>query len=104
MVFKYAVDATVIGLVTGQVWTPLDYLVPSLFLREPKLKAMPFGLMVALGLWSLPFVWIGVSMTLRRLLDAGRSPWLALLFFVPPANYVCRARAPGPPGARKTWR
>src|SRR5439155_116718 len=37
---------------------------------------------------TLPFLWIGVAMTLRRAVDAGRSPWLALAFFVPLVNYV----------------
>src|SRR5256886_11144517 len=37
---------------------------------------------------ATPFLWIGVAMTLRRAVDAGRSPWLALAFFVPLVNYV----------------
>ena len=88
MAFKYAVDATAVWLVTRQIWSPLDYLLPSMALREPKLKEMPLWLVAGLVAWSLPFLWIGVSMTLRRVLDAGRSPWLALLFFVPLVNYV----------------
>src|SRR2546429_3054376 len=35
--------------------------------------------------------WIGVSMTLRRAADAGRSPWWGLLFFVPVVNYAVMA-------------
>lgn len=42
----------------------------------------------ALALWTLPFLWIGVSMTLRRAEDAGRSPFLALLYFLPVVNYL----------------
>ena len=38
--------------------------------------------------WTLPFLWIGVSMTMRRAEDAGRSPFLALLYFVPLVNYA----------------
>ncbi len=86
MAFKYGVDAAVIG-VTGRVfWTPLDYFSPLLVHRE-ELFSTPLvsGLLL---LWTLPFLWIGFSMTLRRALDAGHTPWLALLFFVPLANYV----------------
>jgi uncharacterized membrane protein YhaH (DUF805 family) len=32
---------------------------------------------------ALPFIWIGVTMTVRRLRDAGKPVWLATLFFVP---------------------
>lgn len=104
MVFKYAVDAAAVGVVTRQFWSPVDYLVPSIALREPKLKAWPAWLVVAMIVWTLPFLWIGVSMTLRRAFDAGRSPWIAMLFFVPIINYlvmVALAVLPTRPGA---WR
>jgi len=35
---------------------------------------------------SLPFIWIGMTMTLRRLRDAGQPLWLVTLFFVPFVN------------------
>ena len=83
MLVKYAVDAAAVWLATRQVWSPLDYLLPSMTLREPKLRLFPAWLIVAMLLWSLPFLWIGACMTVRRALDAGRSPWLVILFFVP---------------------
>jgi uncharacterized membrane protein YhaH (DUF805 family) len=88
MLLKYAVDATVITLTTGRLWTPVDYLVPLLSLRSAAVEALPAWLTTLLILWTLPFIWIGVSMTMRRAVDAGRSPWLCLLFFVPVINYV----------------
>ena len=88
MLVKYAVDAAAVWLATRQVWSPLDYLLPSMTLREPKLRLFPAWLLVAMLLWSLPFLWIGACMTVRRALDAGRSPWLVILFFVPIVNYV----------------
>ena len=88
MLVKYAVDAAAVWLATRQVWSPLDYLLPSMTLREPKLRLFPAWLIVAMLLWSLPFLWIGACMTVRRALDAGRSPWLVILFFVPIVNYV----------------
>jgi uncharacterized membrane protein YhaH (DUF805 family) len=89
MIFKYVVDAAVIGLVLGRFWTPLDYLgLPSITLRARTLGADPDWLLLGLALWTLPFVWIGVAMTLRRAVDAGQSAWLCLLFFVPIGNYV----------------
>jgi uncharacterized protein YndB with AHSA1/START domain len=55
------------------------------------MRAAPSFLWLLMAAWALPFLWIGVSMTLRRLLDARRSPWLCLLFFVPFVNWVLMA-------------
>src|SRR5436309_15568531 len=35
---------------------------------------------------SLPFIWIGITLTVRRLRDAGLPLWLVVLFFVPMLN------------------
>jgi hypothetical protein len=88
MLLKYAVDAAVVWLVADQVWSPVDYLLPSYSLRASKLQHFPAWLLVGMSLWTLPFLWIGCSMTLRRAVNAGLSPWLSLLFFVPLANYI----------------
>ena len=42
-------------------------------------------LMLAL---SLPFIWVGVTMTVKRLRDAGQPLWLVCLFFVPVINGI----------------
>src|SRR5439155_442896 len=88
MAFKYAVDAGAVALATGRFWSPLDYLLPFYLLRAEKLAGAPAWFLPAFVLWTLPFLWIGVAMTLRRAVDAGRSAWLALAFFVPLVNYV----------------
>jgi len=48
----------------------------------------PDWVMIALTAWTLPFVWIGVSMTMRRAVNAGYSAWTCLVFFVPVVNYL----------------
>ena len=88
MAFKYAVDAGAVAHATGRFWSPLDYLLPFYLLRAEKLAGAPVWFLPAFVLWTLPFLWIGVAMTLRRAIDAGRSPWLALVFFVPLFNYI----------------
>ena len=88
MAFKYAVDAGAVALATGRFWSPLDYLLPFYLLRAEKLAGAPVWFLPAFVLWTLPFLWMGVAMTLRRAIDAGRSPWLALVFFVPLFNYI----------------
>ena len=37
---------------------------------------------------ALPFIWIGVTMTVKRLRDAGQPLWLTLLFFAPIINLL----------------
>ena len=105
MALKYGVDAAGVGLVTGRFWSPLDYLLPFWFLRTAKLAGAPGWFFPALVLWTLPFLWIGVGMTLRRAVDAGRSPWLALAFFVPLLNYVVMlALSAVPTASERRWR
>ncbi len=51
-----------------------------------------------LVLAALPFIWIGVVLTLRRLRDAALPLWLVFLFFVPLINlifFVILAAIPG---------
>lgn len=88
MVVKYALDAALIGAFTGRFWTPLDYLNPLLTLRTDVLRDAPGWVAPALILIALPFLWVGVSMSVRRAVQAGLSAWSCLLFFVPVINYA----------------
>ena len=88
MLLKYVADASIIGIATGRLWTPLDYLIPLFSLRSATVEALPSWLTILLVFWTLPFIWIGVSMSLRRAVDAGRSPWWSLAFFAPILNYA----------------
>ena len=105
MACKYLMDAAVVGAFTGRLFTPLDYLNPVWTMRQQALRGVPTWAVLAMALWTLPFLWVGVGMSMRRALDAGRSAWLALLFFVPVVNYALmaalsllpsRPRVPGP--------
>jgi tetratricopeptide (TPR) repeat protein len=71
MALKYAVEALVVHQVTGRWFSPLDYLNPLLTARQTALGGNDW-LLAAMAAWTLPFLWIGVSMTWRRLEDAAR--------------------------------
>lgn len=86
--FKYTVDAGVAYLTLRTFWSPLDYLNPTLAQRMAEVDRFPSLLLVFLFLWTLPFLWVGVSMSARRAVDAGLSPWIGLGFLVPLLNYV----------------
>ena len=87
MAIKYTVDAALIRELTGQLWTPLHYLSPF-WTHRAMGGRVELSHLWMLGLWAIPFVWIGVSMTARRAVDSGLSPSWALLFFVPLLNYI----------------
>jgi uncharacterized membrane protein YhaH (DUF805 family) len=88
MAFKYATDALIIWAATGALWTPPDYLSPLLSTRLAIVGRNHADVLVIWFVWTLPFAWIGASMTVRRALDAGLSAWSALVFFVPVVNYL----------------
>ena len=75
-------------LVLGRLWSPFNYANPLWSVREQALAGAPWWLPVVLAAWTLPFLWIGVSMSMRRAVDAAFSPWIALLFFLPWIHYA----------------
>ncbi len=88
MALKFAGDAAIVWFATGQRWWIGDYLRPMADFTITESLAAPPWMLLALALWTLPFLWIGVSLTGRRLADAGLAMPLVLLFFVPFANYA----------------
>ncbi|NBV46306.1 MAG: SRPBCC family protein [Planctomycetia bacterium] len=101
-VFKYAVEALVIGVTTGHRLTPLEFVSPSIVTRMSILEQAPQWLGLALALWTVPFVWIALSMSLRRAYAAGLSPWLGTLVLLAPVNFVVMAILAFLPDARPT--
>lgn len=91
MGLKYAIDVVVMWLIAGQFWNPLRYFSPVLVMREggfevaPELRTVAT---IAMAIWALPFLWVGVSMSTRRAIDAGLRAPVGLLFFVPLVNLI----------------
>lgn len=88
MALKYALDAGLIYATTGHVWTPAQFLSPWLSTREAILGGGNQEALLLMVAVSLPFMWIGLAMSVRRAEDAGMSPLSALLFLVPGVNFV----------------
>ena len=86
VLIKYGGDAALVALATGLFWSPLDYL-SSVSHVVVAFQGAPSWLYPALAIWTLPFFWAGITLTVRRAIDAGRSPWWTMLFFVPLLNY-----------------
>ena len=86
---KFALDWTV-AQAFGRPWSPLNYLIwpdrEALLVFQLPEDDRRFGLtMLAL---ALPFIYVGVTLTLRRLRDAGLPPALVVLFFIPAVNLL----------------
>jgi len=88
MLLKYGVDAFLIYQWADVIWTPLDYVLSLASLAGAKASRFPTGLSFTLLLWTVPFVWTGVVLSVRRARDAGLPLWLIVFFFIPGANYV----------------
>ena len=79
-----------------------------------ELRGGEVSLYLTLAVVTVPFVWVGVALTLRRLRDAGMPGWLVALFFVPFLNLLLflvlsavpstREAAAGPGSSRRLAR
>lgn len=64
-------------------WQPLGKAARLMALSYPEKQ-----LLLKLLLLAVPFIYVGVVLTLRRLRDAGQPLWLVCLFFVPFVNLL----------------
>jgi uncharacterized membrane protein YhaH (DUF805 family) len=90
MAIKYGIDFLALYIAQEHLLTPLEFLNPVLSQRE-KIYSPPGASiwpLVISYILSLLMLWIGLSMTVRRALDAGKAPWLALIFFLPYVNLI----------------
>jgi uncharacterized membrane protein YhaH (DUF805 family) len=84
---KENLDRFVAGFYFHRPWSIFQYWVPlnsaaNIRTLSPDLAQFSAA-MLAL---ALPFIWLGVAMTVRRLRDIGQPVWLVALFFVPYVN------------------
>jgi uncharacterized membrane protein YhaH (DUF805 family) len=85
---KFALDSAIVYAFTRHLWSPLGYVVPSVSLRQEATGAAPEAMLIVLPIVAIPFLWIGLTMSVRRAVDAGVSAWWGMLFVVPLVNYV----------------
>ena len=88
MSLKYLGELALYYLAKGEFLSPLNFLSPLISLRYPGFATLPDWFTPAIVIWSLPFVWIGTGMSIRRAADANLSPWVGTFFFIPCFNYV----------------
>jgi hypothetical protein len=89
MLVKYMTEALLIRATSGKTFTPLDFLNPLLVYRQQFFEPpAPPWLMIFALVWSFPFLWILVSMTIRRAWHAGWHGGAAFMVLIPGFNIV----------------
>lgn len=89
MAFKYLVEASLIYEWADKIYSPFDFINPAFAIRYRYLAPpAPDWLAWVIFAWSLPFLWIAVTMSVRRAANAGVAPWVGLLVFVPGINLI----------------
>ncbi|MEY2880444.1 MAG: hypothetical protein RLZZ15_2824 [Verrucomicrobiota bacterium] len=87
MALKFALDRIVVLSLGVEYWSWLSYWEPVAARLTGHAAEIPSHAIPLLWL-ALPFIAVGVLLTLRRLRDAGAPWWLVVLFFVPALNLV----------------
>jgi uncharacterized membrane protein YhaH (DUF805 family) len=86
---KHNLDRALATWVFHRPWGVFNYWISPFDLAgDDTLAQDQRAFVTALLLLALPFVWVGLVMTIRRLRSAGLPPWLAVLFFAPFINLL----------------
>src|SRR5262245_50278189 len=86
---KILIDRSVAEQGYGRRWELRRYAFPGELLTIGSLPPDDRAFYLTMAAITLPFVVVGLVLTVRRLRDAGLPPYLALLFFSPlPLNLV----------------
>lgn len=86
---KHNIDRAVAGLVFHRPFSIFNYWIPPIdALRVSSLSGDEAVFLMTMVVISLPFVWLGLAMTVRRLRSSGLPLWLVALFFVPVINVL----------------
>lgn len=83
---KYLLDLAIVSSILGREWRPTDYLSLRLEWFRTDEELAPLGFI--LTPFAIPFIWIGVNLTLRRLRTIGWPLWLGCFFFPPYLNLL----------------
>ena len=90
LVVKFLVDHVVASSFFHREWMPWSYLFPlgpQVQWSPERTGSDPAFAATMLSI-ALPFIWLGVTLTVQRLRDAGQPLWLVVLFFVPVVNLI----------------
>lgn len=84
---KYNLDR-LIALYYGKNWIIINYFLSTEEITGIETGTNDFQFYSVLLLVSIPFIYAGTLLTLKRLRDAGKPQWLVLFFFLPFINIL----------------
>jgi uncharacterized membrane protein YhaH (DUF805 family) len=84
---KYNLDRLVASLFDRR-WYITDYFVQADRLTVEQLSESDLRFYLVLLLLSLPFIWFGTALCLKRLRNAKLPGWLVIFFFLPFINFI----------------
>ncbi len=86
MGLKYITELLLIWLTCGKIYGPLAFVLPFNQLRIESIAGAPSWVTWFVLLWSLPFVFLAILFSVRRFVDAGFGPWMAMWILCPFVN------------------
>lgn len=86
MLFKYGAELLLIWLNGGEIYGPLAFIMPFNSLRVQAIAGAPQWVTWFILLWSVPFVFCALLLSVRRVVDIGLNPWLAMWILCPFVN------------------
>jgi hypothetical protein len=84
---KYFLDRAISLFLFDRSWFITDYFIRARQFDIRALSNQDFAFYATMITVSLPFIYIGTLLCIKRLRHAGMSPWLTILFFVPVLNF-----------------
>ena len=86
---KHNLDRALATFVFHRRWSLFNYWIPlDQAVRLTSLAPTDRTFLLSMLVLSLPFIWVGVALTMRRLRAAGLPAWLVILFFAPFLNLL----------------
>jgi len=86
---KHNLDRAMATFVFQRKWGLFNYWIPlDQAVRITSLAPTDRIFLLSMLVLSLPFIWVGVVLTMRRLRAAGLPAWLVVLFFAPYLNLL----------------
>ena len=86
---KHNLDRALATFVFHRKWSLFNYWIPlTQAAQVTSLAPTDRTFLLSMLVLSLPFIWVGVVLTMRRLRAAGLPAWLVVLFFAPYLNLL----------------
>src|SRR5688500_5977513 len=98
---KYAIDLMIARAAFHRGWSPWDYLVTSVPLTALSNLSQDAAFHLTLLGVAIPFILLGVALTLARLRTVGLPAWMVVLFFLPVLNLLFFLMLAVAPAAQK---